>query len=173
MERIIKLADNVTLYEKKDDVFVPYKGIVEKIGLRGKFHMLINRENGDVEEREHENLIVDAGFDLICDTLGTNTQPSDLTHMAVGSNNTSPNASDTALNTILDVRRIAAYAHTPGTKVFTMITTFAAGESTGAWVEAGLFNAVTTGEMLNRVIFSVVNKASGDSITATFTITLS
>ena len=53
------------------------------------------------------------------------------------------------------------------------VASFGAGEGTGAITEAGLFNAVTGGTMLCRTVFSVVNKGASDSMTITWTVTVS
>ena len=48
-----------------------------------------------------------------------------------------------------------------------------AGEGTGALTEAGIFNASSSGTMLCRTEFSVVNKGASDSMTITWTVTVS
>ncbi len=53
------------------------------------------------------------------------------------------------------------------------VATFSAGEGTGAVTEAGIFNASTSGTMLCRTVFSVVNKAAGDTLQVTWTVTFS
>ena len=53
------------------------------------------------------------------------------------------------------------------------VASFEAGDATGAVTEAGLFNAVTGGDMLCRTVFAVVNKAADDTMTVTWTITVS
>ena len=53
------------------------------------------------------------------------------------------------------------------------VATFAAGTGTGAVTEAALLNASSSGTMLCRTVFSVVNKGSADSMTITWTVTVS
>ena len=53
------------------------------------------------------------------------------------------------------------------------VCTWAAGDATAALTEAGIFNASSGGDMLCRTVFSVVNKASADSMTITWTVTVS
>jgi hypothetical protein len=55
----------------------------------------------------------------------------------------------------------------------TYVATFPAGTGTGAVTEAGIFNASSSGTMLCRTVFPVVNKQSGDSMTITWTVTVS
>lgn len=54
------------------------------------------------------------------------------------------------------------------------MATFGAGVGTGAITEAGTFNIVTanTVDMWMSASFAVVNKAAGDSIVATWTLTV-
>ena len=51
--------------------------------------------------------------------------------------------------------------------------TFGAGTGTGAVTEAGILNASSSGTLLCRTEFSVVNKGSSDSMTVTWTVTVS
>ena len=53
------------------------------------------------------------------------------------------------------------------------VSAFEAGDATGAVTEAGIFNAASGGDMLCRTVFSVVNKAADDTMSVTWTITLS
>ena len=57
--------------------------------------------------------------------------------------------------------------------VVTYICAFSAGEGTGALTEAGVFNAASSGTMLCRTEFAVVNKGAADSMTITWTVTVS
>lgn len=141
--------------------------------LHGQFRgVLLDKDGNPIDERVADNLIVNAGFDLIADSLGAGSRPSVISHIGVGTSSTAPSAGQTALVTQLGSRVAASYAHTGGTKVFTMSATFNPGASTGALVEAGVFNASTAGSMLDRVTFSVVNKGANDTLTTTFTFTM-
>lgn len=145
----------------------------DSIKVKGTWKFTLKDANGNIkQEVEKDNLIVDAGFDFISDVIGLASQPSEMSHMAIGTGVTLPAAGDTTLETELD-RNTATYAHTGGTKVFTFDASWAAGDGTGAITEAGLFNAASLGTMLNRVTFSVINKAADDTLDATFTFTMS
>ena len=52
------------------------------------------------------------------------------------------------------------------------VSSFEAGEGTGAVTEAGVFNASSSGTMLCRTVFPVVNKGADDTMSVTWTITL-
>lgn len=127
------------------------------------------------DELEKDNLIVTSGFDFIADAIGkSSSRPAVMGWTAVGTSSTAPSAGQTLL--ISEIARVAAtYAHTPGAATFTFQSTFNAGTGTGALTEAGIFNVVTanTITMLDRVTFSVVNKGASDTLTTTFTFTMS
>lgn len=55
----------------------------------------------------------------------------------------------------------------------TYTATFGAGIAFGAWTEAGLFTAASAGIMLSRTVFPVITKGPLDSITVTWTLTIS
>lgn len=140
---------------------------------------LVHQQYGDegnllgVSTRQKDNIIVDNGFDLICDALGKAVgRPDVISHIEAGSGVTAPVSGDDTLESTL-LRKVAVYAHTAGTKIFTMSVTFAAGEATGPITEAGVFNAAADGIMLDRVTFAVINKGANDTLTVTFTFTLS
>ena len=145
---------------------------VAPLKLKGTMEAWLTKENGDTEYHRKDNLIVDVGFDFISDAIGNSSRPAAMGWIEVGTGVTAPAAGDTTLQTPL-LRKAATYAHTGGTKVFTFEATFNAGEATGAITEAGVFNAASVGTMLDRVTFSVINKAAGDSLVQKFTFTMS
>lgn len=146
---------------------------IDKFKMIGSLTLMLEKSNGEVEVTHRDNIIVNGGFDLIADAIGRATgRPAVISHIAVGTGTTAEAATQTTL--VTELSRIAAtYAHTAGTKVFTMTATFAAGVATGAITEAGVFNAASAGTMLDRVVFPVVNKGADDTLTAVFTFTLS
>lgn len=140
---------------------------------RGDWTFTIFRENGDVEAITRKNLIVNVGYDFICDAIGkAASRPNVMSYIAVGTGTTAPAAADTTLQTEL-TRISATYTHTAGTKTFKVAATFGAGVGTGAITEAAILNAAAAGIMLNRVTFPVMNKGASDTIVAEFTFTLS
>ena len=160
----------MTEYEKSDGgVLMPKAEPFKMIGVMEAW--LTNAE-GDVSYTHQGNLITDAGFDFIADAMGLASQPSEMTHIAVGTGTTAAATGDTALETEL-ARQSATYAHTAGTKVFTFETTFSPGAATGAITEAGVLNAASGGTLLDRVVFAVINKGADDTLTQRFTFTMS
>jgi len=112
--------------------------------------------------KKEKNLITNAGFDLIADVIGLNSQPSDITHMAIGSG-AAGDATATAL-TSEDQREITTYAHSTGTKAFTFTSTFT---TVVAATEYGTFNDSSSGDMLNTAGIGPITVDSLD-IEATF-----
>ena len=144
----------------------------EALHMKGSLLVTLKKADGTVETRRKDNLILNGGFDFICDAIGLAAQPTEMNYTAIGTSSTAAAATQTALITEL-TRKAATYAHTAGTKVFTLTTTFNAGEGTGAITEAGICNAASAGIFLDRVVFSVINKGADDVMTTTFQFTLS
>ena len=127
--------------------------------------------NGEVVQ-EIPNLVVTAGKNFVASRMKDTTKAA-MTHMAIGTNNTTAAVGQTALSA--EVTRGALTSTTVSTNTIAYVETFAAGTGTGAIVEAGVFNASSSGDMLCRTVFAsgVVNKGSADSMTITWTITVS
>lgn len=142
-----------------------------KVGLIGALTSVLHKEDGRVLVIKTDNLIVNAGWTFIADAIGNTTRPAAMGWIAIGTGTTAAAAAQTAL--VTEATRQAAAFSKPATSQLQFTTTFAAGVGTGAITEAGVFNASSAGTMLDRVVFSVINKASGDSLTETFTFTMS
>lgn len=141
----------------------------EHLQLRGDVHIVIDREDGTREVIDHHNLVVDVGKAFVASRMVGNT-PNVMSHMAVGTNNAAPAAGQTALST--EIARVAFDSAGAAAAVVTYTATFGPGVGTGALVEAGLFNASSVGTMLSRVVYPVVNKNAGDTMSVTWTITV-
>lgn len=145
-----------------------------ELHLKGTLTMVLQKENGDVETFQKDNIIVNGGFDFICDAIANASRGAVMGYIGIGDSSTAAAATQTDLQAATNkVRKAATYAHTAGTKVFTLSTTFGAGTGTFGITEAGVFNAASAGTMLDRVVFSVINKGANDVLTSTFTFTLS
>lgn len=146
--------------------------INEALKLRGDLGIVLRDKDGNIkEQRTEKNLVVSAGLNFICDRM-EGTSEAVMSHMAVGSGTTAAAAGDTDLESILGSRE-ALDSTTVSDNTITYVSSFEAGEGTGAITEAGIFNASTAGTMLCRTVFSVVNKAADDTLQITWTITLS
>ena len=123
----------------------------------------------DVVVQRTKNLVVTAGKNWVADRM--NNANTVMTHMALGTGTNAAAVGDTTLQTEID--RNALTSTTVSTNTIAYGCTWAAGDGTGAITEAGLFDAASSGDMLARTVFSVVNKGASDSITITWTITIS
>ena len=137
----------------------------DNLTLTGALTISLN----DVVVQKTNNLVVTAGKNWVADRM--NDVNTVMTHMALGTGTNAAAVGDTTLQTEID--RNALTSTTVSTNTIAYGCTWAAGDGTGAITEAGLFDAASTGDMLARTVFSVVNKGSSDSITITWTITIS
>lgn len=148
--------------------------IRETIKPTGKLQIVLTGKNGEVKQKlEVENLVVTAGRDYIAARMTDTGQPVDMSHMAVGSGAVAAALGDTTLGTELGRVALTGGEGAPSTNTIVYTATFPAGTGTGALTEAGVFNDGTTGTMLCRTTFSTVNKGADDSVTITWTVTIS
>jgi hypothetical protein len=133
--------------------------------------IVLRDSDGNIKQQEKcHNLITTAGRNAIVERLDSSPGTSQPTHMAIGTGATAAAAGDTALQTELD--RNALTSNTSSANVLTMVGDWAAGDGTGAITEAGVLNAASTGTLYARAVFSVINKAAGDTLQITWTFTL-
>jgi len=141
-------------------------------GAKGVLNIVLRDESGAVKEDVTvENLVVDTGLAYIASRM-QGTSASVMSHMAVGSGTTNPAAGDTQLESQLG-SRVALTSTTVTDNAVEYVATFGAGTGTGAVTEAGIFNASSSGTMLCRTEFAVINKGASDSMTITWTVTIS
>lgn len=147
----------------------------EKTKITGKVNVLVTDKDGKVKEDfTVPNLVVTAGLDYIASRIKEATATA-MSHMAVGTDTTAAALGDTTLGTEVAGARVTldstVVAADDNNVVYS--ATFPAGTGTAALTEAGIFNASSSGTMLCRTVFSVINKAAADSMTVTWTITIS
>ncbi len=116
------------------------------------------------------NLVVDTGLAFIASRMKDATATA-MSHMAIGTGSTSAAAGDTTLET--ELARTALTSTTVTTNSVAYVATYPAGTGTGALTEAGILNAASGGTMLCRTVFAVINKSAADSMTVTWTVTIS
>lgn len=145
----------------------------EKLHIVGMFTLELKRPDGSVSVLQKQNMIVNGGFDLIADALSKSTgRPGILSYLGIGTGTTAVAAEQTSLTAEL-LRKTVTYTHDTNTKVFVISATFNEGEGTGTITEAGLFNAVSSGTMFNRVVFTATPKGANDIISVKFTFNMS
>ena len=148
---------------------------LENLKVKGRLSIVLRDKDGNVkDERDVDNLVVNAGLAYIVSRM-VGTAKAVMSHMALGSGTTSAAGSQTDLVSVLGVREALDSTTIAGANnnQVVYVSSFEAGDATGAVTEAGIFNAATAGDMLCRTVFPVVNKAADDAMTVTWTITLS
>ena len=140
--------------------------INENLKLRGKLSIAIN----DKIVKETDNLVVTAGKGYVASRMKDATATA-LSHMAVGTNTTNPAVGDTTLGT--EVARVALTSTTVSGVTVVYVGTYPAGTGTGALTESGILNASSGGTLFCRTEFGIISKSASDSMTITWTITVS
>lgn len=156
--------------------------INDNFALTGALTIAVNNE----VVHKTENLVVLVGKKWVAnrlrDTTGTSpahTLKSQMTHMAIGKDTTPNsgativNAANTTLVTEVDRNLLTTAGGVVTDNTIKYECTWAAADGTEAITEAGIFNASTGGDMFARTKFAVVNKGVADSMTITWTITVS
>tara|TARA_B100000035_G_scaffold313459_1_gene327191 strand:+ start:786 stop:1226 length:441 start_codon:yes stop_codon:yes gene_type:complete len=144
--------------------------IQDSIKMTGELRITVTNPEGNItQETVVPNLVVTAGKDFIAERMKDATT-SAMSHMAIGTGSTAAAAGDTALGT--EAGRVALTSTTVTANAVAYVATFGAGTGTGAITEAGLFNASSSGDMLCRTVFSVINKGAADTLGITWTVTV-
>jgi hypothetical protein len=119
------------------------------------------------DERHIHNTTTTAGKNGLADRILASPTLGVPTHMAVGTGT----PSSTTLGTETD--RNAFTSKTRSGAVVTMIGDWAAGDATATLTEAGLFTASSNGDMWASATFTGIVKAAADTLSITWTITVS
>lgn len=142
--------------------------IVDNFKLTGKLKIEVNNE----VVAEVPNIVVTDGKEYVASRM-KDASTTAMTHMSVGTGSTAAAASDSALGSQISGSRTALTSTNVTGNDIVYVATFGPGTGSGAITEAGIFNASSGGTMLCRTVFSVVNKGSADSMTITWTVTVS
>lgn len=146
----------------------------ETLKPSGQLKIVLRDKDGNIKSEQNEkNLVVTAGLVYIAARMTDTSEPTDMSHMAVGTGTTSAAAGQTALVTESARVALTGGEGAPSTNTIVYTATFPAGTGTGALTEAAVLNASSSGTMLCRTVFSAVNKGADDSVTITWTITIS
>jgi hypothetical protein len=143
---------------------------ISRVTIRGEVKIYLWDEHGNLKDFRHiHNIVPTVGLNHIADQLSSSPGESAMSHMAVGTGTQALVAGITALNSELD--RNTLTSRTDSAAVVTYVGTWAAGDGTGAWTEAGIFNAASEGTILCYVTYDVINKGANDSVVITWTLT--
>ena len=144
--------------------------IQETVKVTGALQIKLYGPDGKLKQEQNvKNLVVTSGKGYIAGRMvGT---PTAMSHMAIGSGTADPAVGDTTLGT--ELGRVSLTSSAASGAVVTYVASFGAGTGTGAVTEAGIFNASSAGTLLCRTEFAVVNKGADDSLSITWTVTVS
>ena len=139
-------------------------------GITLKGRLIISLNNKIV--RETNNMVVTAGKEWVADRMSNASTV--MTHMGIGTGSTAEALGDTDLDTVIGARlALTTSGGIVAGAVITYACSYPANAHTGAITEAGIFTAVTSGTMLARTVFDVVNKGALDSMTISWAVTIS
>lgn len=142
--------------------------ITETLKTKGTLNIVITGPDGNVKQDVHvNNLVVDVGKDYIASRMKETNRADEMSHMAVGSDNTTPAAGNTALGIEESRSALSTAGGTVNGSDVVYEATFTSGTLT--LTEAGIFNAATAGTMLCRTVFDPINKGEDDSVAITWT----
>lgn len=149
--------------------------------IKGHAKFVLIDENGRIKDvREAENMIVSGGLAMIAEAMTLKSNTYLMSGMGVGTGVTAAANGDINLATSAAYVEItsAGRASTAASGHSVIYTaTFPAGTGTAALTEAVLCcakDATTSGvgRLLNRLTFSVINKAAADTLAVTWTVVL-
>ena len=135
----------------------------------GTLSFYLRREDGAEEQFEVNNLVVTTGKNFLASAI-LNNSTSPFTQIGVGTGTNAAALTDTTLQA--QIHRAAFTSSSVAGNVAQMVLTMGPGVATGAITEAGIFNAPSGGTMLSRVVFSAINKGSGDTLIITWNVTV-
>jgi hypothetical protein len=151
--------------------------LIDNAKAIGSLVLELRGPDGELRQKKSVyNLIVNTGKAFMAQSLiKTTNSPAAMTHMGIGTGVTAAAAADSGLQSEIGSRQTVT-----ATNVTTNVTndtaqfvaTFAAGNGTGAVTEAGIFNAASSGTMLCRTVFGVINKGVNDTLTVTWKVTM-
>lgn len=144
--------------------------INETIKLKGTLAIVLTDEHGNIKEQFEENLVVATGLAHIASRIRDNTAGTAY-NIAIGTGGaTAAAANQTTLVSELSrgASTVTLVTTNQSNDSVQFVTAFAAGVGTGAITEAGIFNASSSGTMLCRTTFAVINKGSLDTLTITW-----
>jgi hypothetical protein len=147
--------------------------ITDNLAITGALKISLNNE----VVHQGDNLVVTAGKSWVANrfknTLGGFTIPGQMTHMAIGSSSTAAAVADTTLVTELSRLVLATAGGVVSGATVQYDCTWSAATAAFAIQEAGIFDAASAGTMLARTVFAVINKGTNDSVSISWTITIS
>ena len=147
--------------------------IIDNLEITGALQISLNNEI----VYQCDNLVVTAGKNWVAGRFKDGSIPDEMSHMALGSGDTAAAAGNTALAAEITASRIALTTDggTVSNATVQYDATWTSSHGAYAIQEAGIFNHGTSGsgDMLARTVFAIINKGTDDTVTISWTITVS
>ena len=143
--------------------------IIDDLQLTGALQISLNNEI----VHQCDNLVVTAGKNWVAGRFKDGSIPDEMSHMAIGSADTAAAAGNTALATELNRIALTTDGGTVSNNTVQYDASWTSAAAAYAIKEAGIFNAATGGTMLARTTFAVINKGTDDTVSISWTITVS
>lgn len=147
----------------------------EAIGAKGFGSMVCRDKDGNIKwELDFTNTITNVGFAVIAGLAGNTGSQTAFTYLAVGTSNTAPAASQTALGGEITTnglgRAAATVSRVTTTQTNDTLQLYKLFTVTGTSTveEAGIFNDSTTGIMLGRALTTSKSVVNGDTLAVTY-----
>ena len=152
---------------------------VTRTPMKGHIKIELFDQDGNVKSKiEKHNTFMAVGDAHVADQLAATPGEAAMGFMSIGTGNTAFTTAATVLNSEIDRNALAAGYPEQGAGAsdndVIYKATWAAGDGTGAIVEAGIFNSSVSdaGTMLAASTFPVINKGASDTLTITWTVTV-
>ncbi len=163
--KALRASGQMALAQQVEDGAVP-----EVLQLHANVRIELRGPDGRIkEEREFHNLICTVGKNLLLASGGTAQYIKQFSYIAIGTGTNAAAIGDTTLQT--EAARNISTVSNPTAASLQFTYTFPAGTGTGAITESGLLDATSSGNLLARQVFSVVNKGASDTLAVTWTLT--
>jgi hypothetical protein len=147
--------------------------INDSVKATGTVHIVITREDGEIEKFSVDNLVVTTGKAYIAQRMRDSSIPTQMTHIGIGTGTSASTAGMTALQTEVGTRSTVSTSISASTITYTAVFGVGNPGTTQNLTEAGIFSASSAGTMLARVTFPSVAKAPADVITIVWAVTIS
>jgi len=149
--------------------------IKEPVKLKGKFSIAVLDKEGEVKEsQEVSNTIMNAGIAEVTALMLTDQSGTAFDYLAIGTGNSAPNATETAL---IGEKYRSAGTGSQETDTITndtaQLTTSISITSSISVREAGIFNSSSAGTMLARTTCSAISVNDGDTVNLGYSVILS
>ena len=145
--------------------------IIDNLEITGALQISLNNE----VVHQCDNLVVTAGKEWVAGRFKDGSIPDEMSHMALGSGSAAAAVGNTTLGTELASSRIVLTTDggTVSTNTVQYDATWSDSSPAYAIKEAGIFNAASGGTMLARTVFAIINKGTDDTVSISWTITVS